>query len=337
METLTLTTPSASTGTPAAAPAISAPSPSITPSQRPTFAQAFASDAASSSATPSPTEPAATAPEGTADAAGATHPSPEAQGPIPFEVHHTALQNARAKERATAQAEWDAQYGWAKTMDRTQLEAYSRDAQEFLREPVTFLDRFVAQLEADPTHAAALRSWAAKTLGSRRGLQPAAEPQPDVEIVSADGQVTGRTFSADGLAKRDAWLQQRILADVMTQVGPLKADHDQRVAQEQAAKLDQQVQVKTDVLLEEIQEIVGDDSLLPEVGQLLVEHPDWSAHKAALHVRKTKVAPAAAAKAQAQVLDSLKTKAGAQGINPASAVVASTSRPKSFHDPTLKW
>jgi hypothetical protein len=164
------------------------------------------------------------------------------------------------------------------------------------------------------------------------------EPQPDVQIVDANGQVTGMTYSDKQLAKRDAWNRAQVMADVQKEFGPLKAEREQRQAEQRAAETTQQVNAKADEILSEVTDILdGDHALMSEVSRLMDANPNWTAHKAALEVRKTKIAPALAGKAQADVLASLKTKAAAQAVNPAGAVVATTPRVTSFHDKRLKW
>jgi hypothetical protein len=341
MDTSTGTsTPSGSTETPSSgAPTTAAPSPSITPGQRPTFEQAFAADAASTSSAPSTdSESATTQPVDPAADPSALHPKTDAPGPIPFAAHKTALENARTKAAQEAQQQFDRDYGWAKQIPRESLNRMSEIASQMTSDPIRFLNDFVTELQSHPTHAQALRSQAGRLLASARGPQAEPMPGPDVQIVDAQGQVTGETYSAAQLAKRDAWREQQLLAKVQQEFGPLKAERDQQRQQAQADAATKQVESKADGIMSELTEILdGDESHFAAVKQVWDANPSWSAHQAALHVRKTVIAPSSAQKAEAKVLEDLKTKAASQGVNPAGAVVANTSRPTSFNDPRLKW
>jgi hypothetical protein len=327
-------TPSGSTETPSSGASTTAtPSQSVTPSQRPTFAQAFEADAASqSTATSSSTDTATTPPGETPADASAIHPSTDAQGPIPFAAHKTALENARLKAATEAQAQFDRDFGWAKQVPRESLDRMSQIATDMTRDPIGFIDKYISELSVNPQHQAALRSQAGRLLASARGTQPEPMPGPDVQIVDAQGNVTGETYSAAQLEKRDTWREQQQAARAQ------QADRDRKTADQQAAALSAQTEAKADSIMAELRGIVyGDEAQFETMLKVWNEHPDWSAHQAALHVRDTYIEPSRAQKAEAKVLEDLKTKAASQGVNPAGAVVANTSRPTSFNDPRLKW
>lgn len=327
-------TVSTSTGVSTPAPVIATGSAEPTPAQRPTFAEAFASDATPSTDTAAPPEAATTAQAAAIDPTG-VHPSPETkEGPIPFVAHKTALENARVKEREAVAKEWEP-YAWAKQVPQASLDRMSNIAQRMTTDRVGFLDSYYQEVANDPQSAAEVRSWAAKTLGSKQG-RSVANDVPDVEIVGADNQVIGNLKD----------IVQRV---VDAQTGPLKEAEARRVAAQQETDRRAEIQAwqakasaQTDATLDELKDIVGwasdtDDALLAEIGQLLAKDPALSPHKAAIQVRKAKVDPTRDAKSQAAVLDTFKTKAAANAVNPASAVVASTNRPRSFLDSSLKW
>jgi len=337
--TSTASTSSApSTGTPTAAPATSAPSSPITPDQRPTFAQAFASDAA-----PAPESAASTAPPSTQASADILDPaapptSTESQGPIPFTAHKTALDNARAKERLAAQQEFDRDYGWAKQVPRESLERFGQIAAQMSSDPIGFLNTFVAELQAHPTHAAALRSQAGRLLASARGQGADPMPAPDVQITDAHGQVTGQTYSDKASAELAAWNRRQMMAEFQKELQPFKAEREQQQAQARQAETTKQVDAAADQHLGRIDRILdGDKELYQHVAQLITLDKSLDPIDAALQVRAQYVVPKLAGKAQQSVLDDLKTKAAAQGINPASATANATHKPTSFLDPALKW
>lgn len=343
MDTATAT-PTTTSATPAPA-AVSTPSTGATtttttaaptPAERPkTMAEAFARDAALHQ-TDTSTQPdgATTPPVEGIDPQSATSPSTKAEPPA--EKWPQILENARTKATQEATAAFDRDHGWAKQPGtRESFERFGQIASQMTSDPIGFLNRFVAELQADPVHAAQLRSNAGRMLAAK---QATAEPQPDVQIVDATGQVTGMTYSDKQLAKRDAWNKAQLMAEVQKEYGPLKAERDQRQAKEKAAATAKAVEASADKHMSRVDRILdGNKELYTDVNRLMALDPTLDAVDAALEVRKTKIAPALAGKAQADVLESLKTKAAAQAVNPAGAVVATTSRPRSFLDKSLKW
>lgn len=320
MENTVETTPATTTETPAAAPATSAPSSSDTASQRPrSFQEAFEQVAAAEES-PAATieETAATGQVAETDPASATHPSAKPQGPIPFEVHKTALDNARAKEREAVAAEWKP-YEWAKSIPRESLDHMSNIAQRMTSDPIGFLEEFEKELTSHPTYGPQLRSRAGRMLASARGASPETEPSPDVDITDATGNVTGQTYSAKQLAARDAWLKRQLLTEIDQQYGltTMKAEREQSVkAQEKAAALERDRNATVDAQAREILDLLdGDETHTADVLKTMTEHPDWSPRKCALHVRDTAiVAKRLQPKAQQAALDAIKQKAAGNTV-----------------------
>jgi hypothetical protein len=332
--TLTPSAGSSSESAPASTAASGSPSATPTPSERPTFAQAFASDAASPTTSTTQPEGATTQPVAESAPTGET-PNPSTEGPIPFAVHKQSLDNARAKERQAVETHYQGL--------TTQLQAWTPIAQRMVEDPIGFMRDYTAELaQRDPTLATQVRSEAARTLGAR---QPQGPPPPDVQIVNERGEVTGSTYSEKGLQAYAAWRDQQLLAKMQQEFAPFKHERDQRIQNEQQRQLTAQVESAADSVMAEVSEIldIGDlGKLTPDEQGLLSEvaaqmETGLSAHKAALAVRKAKIAPQAQQKAQAAVLDSLNKKAAANGVNPSGAAVSSTKRPTSFNDPSLKW
>lgn len=317
--TVDTTTPVATTEAAPAAPATSAPASVQTTSERPSSMLEALEQAAAKQEQPTAETgaPAATAPDAVGDPAG-VHAT--AKGPIPFEVHETALKNARAKEREAALTEWRAQYGWAEQVPKATLDHWSTVTQEMSTNPIQFLDRFTKELSAHPVYGPQLRSHAARTLGARQAEQ---EPQPDVQIVDAQGNVTGQTFSAQALAKRDAWRERQLFAKVDERLQPLTAEREQR---EQAAITEQrrvQIETHADGVMEELTQILdGDHALFEDVHQVMAQHPDWSAHRCALEVRKTKIVPSLEEKARLKAVETFKHKTAGNTASGTGATAA---------------
>jgi hypothetical protein len=185
-------------------------------------------------ATPSADATAAPATEAPADPAkppAVESPTPEpAKGPIPFERHQSALDNARKKAAEAAQATFVKQYG-------SQLQV----VQQLTSNP----DVAIPQLYAEWRQSKGLppemdASDAGRALAARRGqTTPASMPEPD--LVGTDG--SGRQvafYSAEQLARRDAWAQQQMLSQFRQEFAPIQQEYAQTKAdREQQARVEQ--------------------------------------------------------------------------------------------------
>jgi hypothetical protein len=312
------------------------------------MAEAFAANAALTPETGSAPQgeasiqPAEPAPDGSAPL---TSTSTKPQGPIPFEVHHKALENARQKAAAEAQAIFDRDYGWARQIPQQTVQQWSGIANLMASDPPAFLERYFSEAAMHPTFGPQVKSWAAKTLARRQGAQ-APDLSPDVVVQDVDGREVARTFSAERM--------QAILQSVVgEQVAPLKQDLEARKVQaeqwqraQQQAEATKRLEASTDAVLADISELldIGSetapaerDALFGELTALLDADPQLSPHKAAMQLRKTRIVPALQGQVQRQVLDELNQKAGAQGMNPSRASNAPAHKPRSFNDPSLKW
>jgi hypothetical protein len=312
-----------------AAPATVETSHAATTSQRPTDVRSLAKwMAANESAAADPTDASAktdaatTAPADAKDPTGATHPTTEKKGPIPFEVHDKALQNARTKSADEATAKTREQFA---PLERA-VQSWQPIAQRMTADPVGFVRDYIAEVAAsNPAIAAQMRSEAGRMLAGGRSAAVDAEPPPDVQIVDEHGRVTGTTYSAKALAERDAWNERRLLAKVNGELAPIKAERAQQLADAQAAEFKAATDAKVDEVMAELLDILdGDDSLGPAVEQLMTANPSWSAHKAALEVRKTHIVPRLEGKAQQKVVDTFHKKAAGNTANGTGTTAAPT-------------
>jgi hypothetical protein len=293
------------------APAASEPSPGSAPPATDTPASATASPAQEPTLVPTTT----------------TDPSAVKAAEPPQERWPDILENARKKEREAIEATWQP-YAWAKQVPRESLDRMSSIAQQMTADPAGFLDTYFAELEAHPQHGPIVRSWAAKTLASRRGQQ--ASMDPDVQIVDPQGNVTGATYSADRVK---AIVQQAVTDAIGKEVGPIKQDFETRTKQEQAAKLEQARNHKVDAMFSDITEIVGTDAkALQQVHALMAQHPDWSHEKAAWHYHKTVVLPGLSKTERSKVLADIANKPAASTVSPSSG---SPANPKA--DSEKEW
>lgn len=164
---------------------------------------------------------AATAPPSESDPAVST--DPVSTGPIPFERHKAALENARAKARDEALNEWREQHGWAEQVSREQLESWSETAAQMSADPVGFLQRFSTELQNHPVYGPQLKSYAARTLGQRQAAQQD-DIEPQADLQTDDGTPV---YSAKRLAEREAWRERQLEKKFSERLAPLQETHAQ--------------------------------------------------------------------------------------------------------------
>jgi hypothetical protein len=314
--TESVSAPTPESSAPASAPASAASTPSAaaatpetsTPSTKPTsFLDAFERLAAAEP--PDPAAAASTDPATTPPAAT----DPAKQGPVPLVVHQQALNNARAKEREAVTAEFDRQYGWAKKVDQATLTEMAGIANQLQTDPWGHIRTLIGELSAHPTHGPQTRTEIARMLAGFRTPAPVSD-DPDVQIVDAAGQVTGGTYSAEKVRAIVAAAVQDALGK---EVAPLKedftrrqAERQQQVREHQAKQQQIAIEAKADTVLAEMTEILdGDKALYAEADALWAQHPDWTAHRVALAVRKTHIAPRLQGQATSSAIAAMKAKA----------------------------
>jgi hypothetical protein len=154
-------------------------------------------------------------------------------GPIPFDRHKAAIENARQKAIEEHQTKWREQYGWAEQIDRQQLEAWSETAREMSADPVAFTQKLIAELQNDPRYAAQLRSHAARVLGQRQQAQQQ-DTEPQADLQTEDGTPV---FSAKRLAEWHQWNTRRQEQAMNERLAPLQQTHEKLQAAEQQAQV----------------------------------------------------------------------------------------------------
>ncbi len=257
------------------------------------------------------------------------------QGPIPFEVHHKALENARTKAttealRGISPEQFNQMLGW-----------YQRAAQDttgFLTETlashpqaIEVLTKAVQTLQAHPTYGPQLKSLAARALASARGGTSAPKPPAMVQVQLEDGStfMAPRDPSAFLAYHQSQWEQQvgKQLSPLQETVQSLKAEHDAAVHQ---AQVDQFVHTTVD----DIQKWPGvDKEAMTAIAQEIQHAPiDWNDAQAishALNVAYRKVVvPTLSSKAQSTYAASLKQKAAAQIETASTRAASPTAKPK---------
>lgn len=315
----------------------------IAASDRPTFAQAFASEgSATDSQTVTPSTE-TTASSDSASAAAIEQPVTQvdgettpAKGPVSYERFYEVNE---AKKRLETDAQTYRQeaeaLSWAKQVDRAAVENAARLSQLYQSDPDGFLDNLYAEASAaDPSRARALKAGAARILARRELSSPQAAPTiPDVQILDGQGQVVGNLREIVH-ALADAHLTEYSAKELQ----PLKQEVESRQQREKDAEADRQFNAHITGLYEDVVDLPGfkdHESEIATVFAASTGDPKRALKAAYLQVVGQKLGNVDQVKAR--TLDELKTKAAASTHNPAGAVVAATQRPKSFHDSSLKW
>jgi hypothetical protein len=313
----------------------SAPAASSGPS---TFAEAFAADASSASESSQSTEHAATAEQSPGTSEASSTPADDRSPFIPrqrFDEVNTRLNELKS---------WKEQHGWVEQIDQQryqQLNEFYSGFNDPNGDPINFMEQLLGRLSADPVHGPRLNSLVAKRLAAVRGqqAQPAAPtmPDPDVAITDGQGNVVGRTYSAEAQAQREAFLKQQWLQEIRNELAPVtKTVHEVHA---ERAKL-------------------ASESFASSAMESFIKLPDFDAHKAEIGQRlkamnlqtddptvltlavkaiyadvvTPKREQQISSKAQSQLLDNLQQKAAAStSVNPGSAAPSTPRQITSFH------
>lgn len=302
---------------------------SETVSERPTFAQAFASEAPAAEslpATPSPeSQPAASASADTTvpPADQTTGDVTPAEGPVPYARFKEVNEGKKALEDKLTALQW------AESVDRGAVERASQLGQLYQRDRAGYIRQVLAEAVTNPDLAPLVRSEAARVLGARQP-QPDADIEPDIPVVNDQGQVVSQAFSAERVKQ---FVQRAVTEALTKEVGPLKQTVQSVEQERQQAVIRQQAEQAAAADYQRAQAWPGFTEHQDAIAQAFAEHADWSIQDAYIAVAVPKLQAAA----EAKTLEALKTKAAASTVNPAAAVVTSQARPASFHDPRLSW
>lgn len=318
--------------------------PEMSASDRPSFTEAFASEAPVADSqpahvdTPSP-ETAAAAPASVdaiappAETVPTDGITPE-PGPLPFKDHKRIL-DGRTQERDTFKQQLD-QLSWAKSVDRGAYEEGARIGQLYQTDKPAFIRQLLAEASQNPELMPLVRSEAARVLGTRSQPPPVEDLEPDIPVMDANGQVVSQTYSADRVQK----IVARAVQDAITkEVGPMRQDFQSRQAAEKVAAAQKQVDsYVTDSyshLVDVLPGFKAHEQAIAKVMETIPGDPIVAAQKAWHQVVGSKLSNAS--ETQAKQLEDLKTRAAASTVNPATAASATHHRPTSFLDDSLSW
>lgn len=265
--------------------------------------------------------------------AGASPSTPAPRGPIPFERHEAVLKNTRTEYEQKLAA-----LSWAQDIPPEQAAQVAAFVQQAAGNPVEFVMSYADALLQNPEHAAALRSYAARTLGTRGVV---AQQPPQV----AAGPDLGPVLEIDGIplptkAQREAQEQDLIrrVVDAVTQevggrIAPVEsvAQALAQAKEQQAAEQERTTAARS--LIETASKWEGWNDHKVELSAALTEamkqpgYDDTDPAKMGQILRDLyieRVVPKLRTTAQAGLLRDLKTRAGELGSSPAGAKTTQT-------------
>lgn len=249
-------------------------------------------------------------------------------GPIPFETHKTALENARTK----AAQEVEGQYAWAKSIPEPHRQTVSQFYQLLDAEPTQAVEVLIGQIAADPQHAPKLRSLFGRLLGNR-----AANPQTSSQPANGGGlpepdfrdDTTGASFySAERMKDFVSAIEARITTELSKKYGPLEQDfrtRQQRAADDRA-KAD--AASWADKEYARISQYPHFTEHQAAIGAAMEANPELGVQDAYIQV----VIPKLQQQERQSVVASLHDKANASGINPANPATATQKAPRNFEE-----
>ena len=274
-------------------------------------------------------EPATTAQETPPKVAATVDPKPaKPAGPIPFEAHQRALDNARTKAREDARPEIEAEvkqrYQWADAIeepDREELTALYRGLKTDL---IGTLTNLIDNASQHPTHAAALRSQAARLLSAARRVQgdsaPADDAEPEPDIPLEDGRAV---YSAEQMRKRDEWRERRLIASFDQKLQPFQQDREKAAESQRVNAAYQQA----GTVLKQWEAKPHFTEHKADILALMTANPALTLEGAYAEVLITKVLPTASQTTRAAVLADIHHKASAGSLNPQQTNTAQPRKP----------
>lgn len=278
-------------------------------------------------------------------------PGETKEGPIPFTVHKTALENARTKAAEETERRMLAQL----ESELKPLREHILLAQQLQADRVNTIARLIEQSKDDPQIAALL----GRSLAGRRGQKAEDEPQPDLQ--TAEGELV---YSAKQLKAWQDWNMRKLMGEVEQKYAPLVQSHEQTQKAQEAARKWQEyeatVQQRTEAnaalwdampfmeknqdgtpsptrtaILKRSRELA--DELTQQIGKGTIQiNPldlPWIAlQRAYAEVAKSNVIPSLQAQSQTQLIQTAVRKSQGSAVVPAASAPAQPRKPRSVDE-----
>lgn len=181
-------------------------------------------------------------------------------------------------------------------------------------DPVAHATQLLAELQADERYRPQVASQAARILQGLRQSQPREDPEPQPDLVAENGTPV---YSAPRLREWREWDAKRSQAAIETRLTEALKPLRELQQERQQTALRQQASDAAAKQYEAAKSWHGFKEHEAEVAKAFNDNPAWSLQDAYLHVLHTKILPSIPARAQAQVVADLQSKAAAQTLNPA--------------------
>jgi hypothetical protein len=246
------------------------------------------------------------------------------QGPIPFAVHKTALENARTK--AAEETQQRLLQEWRSQVEPVlpHLNAITQDAQNGTIDGLTSL---IAAYAENPQLGPQVRSLFGRMLSQQRQQQ--AQPQaptdtrPEPDLQTADGALV---YSAERAQQLMAWEKRQLLAEVQQQMKPLQ---EMRQQQETQVRIAQQRDAALQWATSQLQEFRADPDFKAHeavVKERMAANPSWSLDRAWQQVYRDVVVPKKLAQGNVQYLEAAAKKSRGSAPDPVASAPVQQKR-----------
>jgi hypothetical protein len=238
---------------------------------------------------------------------------------VPYERFNEV--NRRMKEAEDRWRNTEQSWGQVLQSDPQRVRGAVEFAQRFAADPVEAAVQILMEAQQNDQFRPKVASQAARILGMFRGQQPKDEPEPQPDLVAENGSPV---YSAERLKQWRDWDGRRskvaLEAQLAEALRPVKEFQQER----QQQRLRQQADSAAAQQYKQAQEWHGFKEHEADIAKSFNDNPTWTLQDAYLHVLHTKILPSFPARAQAQVVADLQSKAAAQTLNPGSSTRPST-------------
>jgi hypothetical protein len=242
-----------------------------------------------------------------------------APGPIPYERFEQI--NRRMKEAEERYQGMEQSWGAVLRHDPQRVSQAVEFAQRFSADPVESAVQILLEAQQNPQFSPRVASQAARLLGMFRSQQPKEDPEPQPDLVAENGMPV---FSAERLRQWREWDGKRSSAAFDAKLQETVAPFKSLVERQQQQELQTRTNQQAESALQKARQWHGFKDNEAEIAKVFGANPDFDLKDAYLHVLHTKILPSMPAKATAQVVADLQSKAAAQTLNPSGATRPST-------------
>lgn len=254
------------------------------------------------------------------------HPTTQTPDPEPGPVPYTRFKEVNESLGLTKK-ELE-QLAWAKGIKPEHAPELARFYQRVTSgDPLAaYLDELGQLVAQRPDLSGPLRSWAARTLGQRIAPPESTEDQPPAaDIALEDGR---HVYSAEQLAKREAWFEKRLATQFDAKLQPLQ----QATHQQQADAIFAKVQADSKAAgirdVEAMKSKPHFEELKADIRERMLADPNLSLREAYNVSFMEKVIP----KLASDKAVALQQKVGASSANPSRPSGAPATPPKDFRE-----